>query len=275
MHKQASKYSIIITLVISISFLASSLNCFAVNESISNPYKTATNLKLGSIVSLDTAEQNEVVEANTSNEQRLVGVTVNGAQSLLAVNDATNTTQVVSSGIAETLVSTMDGPIVIGTQIAVSPISGVGAKASASSKILGIAEASFNYSTSGAISQNIYDTSHHLHKIYIGYIPVLIAVNNNTNSTTNSGFINSLRNLVTTISGHSVSNISLAIVCAIVLIAFFSIIVLVYGAITGGLISIGRNPLARNSIFGSLAQIFVMVLIIAATSVAIIYFILH
>jgi hypothetical protein len=275
MYKQDSKYRIIIVLIIAVCFSISTLNCFAITESISNPYKTTTNIKPGSIVSLDIYQQNEVVAANTTNEQRLVGVTVSNQQSLLAVNNASNTTQVVSNGISNTLVSTINGPISIGSQIAVSPLSGVGDNASVGSKIVGIAEAPFNSSTPGAISQNIYDSSKHLHKIYVGYTPVLIAINGNINTTSNGGFIDNLRNLVSDIAGHTISNTSLILICTITFITLVAIIVLIYGAITGGLISIGRNPLARGSILVSIGQIFLMVLIIAAISVTIIYFILH
>jgi hypothetical protein len=275
MYKRDSKYRIIIVLVIAVCFSISTLNCFAITESISNPYKTKTDIKPGSIVSLDIYQQNEVVAANTTNEQRLVGVTVSNQQSLLAVNNASNTTQVVSYGISDTLVSTINGPISIGSQIAVSPLSGIGDNASVGSKIIGIAEAPFNSSTPGAISQNIYDSSKHLHKIYVGYTPVLISINGNISTTSNGGFIDSLRNLVSDIAGHTISNTSLVLICTITFITLVTIIVLIYGAITGGLISIGRNPLARGSILVSIGQIFLMVLIIAAISITIIYFILH
>jgi len=274
MHKQ-NKYLIILTLVIMVSFLISAVNGYAITESISNAYKAATSIKSGSIVSLDSTKQNEVVAANTNNQQRLVGVTVSSQQSLLAVNDVSSTTQVVSSGIADTLVSTINGSISIGTQIAVSPLSGVGENANSDGKIVGIAEASFNSSTSGAVAQNVYDTNKQLHKIYVGYVPVLIAISNNPSTTANSGFINSFRNLVSNIAGHTISNTSLLLVSIITIIAVISIIVLIYGAITGGLISIGRNPLARGSILASLGQIFLMVLTIAIISIIIIYFILH
>jgi hypothetical protein len=240
-----------------------------------NPYKTTTTIKPGSVVSLDTTAQNQVVAANTNNQQRLVGVTVNNQQSLLAVNDASNTTQVVSNGVAETLVSTINGPILIGSQVSVSPLSGVGENDSSGSRVVGIAEAAFNSSTSGAISQNIYDTSHHLHTIYVGYIPVLIAVNSNTTNNQSGGFINSFRSLLSNFAGHTISNTSLLLISIITFIALVTIIILVYGAITGGLISLGRNPLAKGSILASVGQIFLMVLVIAAISITIIYFILH
>ena len=275
MSKQLNRYSIVTTFVLAICFSFSSLNCLAITESISNPYQTASPIKAGSIVSLVTTKQNEVVAANTTNESRLVGVTVNNQQSLLAVNDASNTTQVISNGIADTLVSTINGSISIGSQVAVSPLSGVGENASSGSRVVGIAEAAFNPSTAGSLAQNIYDTNKHVHKIYVGYIPVLIAVNSNTSTSANGGFINSLHNLVNNLSGRTISNTSLLLIYIITIVAFIAIIVLIYGAITGGLISIGRNPLAKSSILSSLGQIFFMVLIIAATSIIIIYFILH
>jgi hypothetical protein len=275
MSNQLNKYSIVILFVSAVCFFVSSINCLAITESISNPYQTATAIKPGSIVSLVSTKQNEIVAANTTNESKLIGVTVNNQQSLLAVNDASNTTQVISNGIADTLVSTMNGSISIGSQIAVSPLSGVGENAGSGSRVVGIAEAAFNSSTAGSVTQSIYDTNKHQHKIYVGYIPILIAVSSNTSTTDNGSFINSLHNLVNNLSGRTISNTSLLLICIIIVVAFIAIIVLIYGAITGGLISIGRNPLAKSSILSSLGQIFFMVLIIAVTSIIIIYFILH
>ncbi len=275
MCNKTSQYPTIILLAIVVSFFIFSVNSLAITESISNPYKTATTLKPGSVVSLDTTTLDEVVLANTSNGQRLVGVTVNNQQSLLAVNDASNTTQVVSNGITETLVSTINGPISLGSQVSVSPLSGVAESDSSGSRVVGIAEAAFNSSTSGAVSENVYDTNKHLHTIYVGYIPVLIAVNSNATTNESGGFINSFRSLLSNIAGHTVSNTVLVLISVISFVAFLSIIVLIYGAITGGLISLGRNPLAKGSILSSVGQIFLMVLVIAAVSVGIIYFILH
>jgi len=275
MYKKTSRYPIIILLAIVVSFFISSVSGLAITESISNPYKTVTSIKPGSVVSLDTTTQGEVVPANTSNGQRLVGVTVSNKQSLLAVNGASNTTQVVSNGITETLVSTINGSISLGSQVSVSPLSGVAEDASSGGRVVGIAEASFNSSTSGAVSQNVYDTNKHLHTIYVGYIPVLIAVNSDNTTNESGGFINSFRSLISNIAGHTVSNTVLLLISIISFVAFLSIIVLIYGAITGGLISLGRNPLAKGSILASVGQIFLMVFIIAAISVAIIYFILH
>ena len=275
MHTKTRQYSIFTTLAIAVCFLLSSANVFALTESISNPYKTATTIKVGSVVSLSTTEQNEVVPANTTNGQRLVGVTVTNQQSVLAVNDANNTTQVVSSGVAETLVSTINGSISIGSQVSVSPLSGVAEGDDPGERVVGIAEAAFNSSTSGAVSQSVYDTGHHLHTIYVGYIPVLIAVNSDTTNNSNGGFINSYRSLLSNFAGRTVSNTVLLLVALISVITLVTIIVLIYGAITAGLISLGRNPLAKGSILASVGQIFLMVLVVAAISITIIYFILH
>ena len=275
MPKSISKsYSFLVLAIISF-FCVFCISVSAAPQSISIGYKTVTTIKTGSIVSLDTSTQGEIIPANTINEQHLVGVTISEQQSLLAVNDATDTTQVVSEGVAETLVSTVNGSISIGSQIGVSPLSGVGARAIAGSKVVGTAESSFSSSTSGAISENIYDISGNKHKIYIGYVLVLIAVGSANNNIVNTGFLNSLHNFVSNITGHTVSTTGLLLVFVIVIVAFISIVVLIYSAISGGLVSIGRNPLAKTSILTSLIQIFAMVLIIAAVSVTIIYFILR
>ncbi len=276
MSKLAGRLSFFLVLISLFSFSLSLNSCFAAAiESISTPYQSVYPIKAGSIVSLDTSAQNKIIAGNTANQQYLVGVVVGNQQSLLAVNDSNNTTQVISEGIAETLVSTMNGPISIGSQITVSPLSGIGAKAISGSRIVGIAEAVFNSSTTGVASENIYDTSNNIHKIYVGYIPVLISVGNNINNIAGGGLLSSLHNFASGIVGHSIPTASLLLVCIIIVIALISIIILIYSAISGGIVSIGRNPLAKSSILVAMGQIFAMVIVIAATTVAIVYFILY
>ena len=276
MSKILSRLSTFLVLILLFLFTSSWTSCLAsAIQSISAPYKSVTAIKDGSIVSLDTSTQDKIVVANTTNQQYLVGVVVSNQQSLLAVNVSNNTTQVISEGLAQTLVSTINGNISIGSQITVSPLSGIGAKAIPGNRIVGIAEATFNSSTHGAMSENIYDTSDHSHKIYIGYMPVLISVGNNVNDVASGGLLNSLHNFASSVAGHAISTVSLLLICLVIIVALVLIIILIYSAISGGLISIGRNPLAKSSILVAIGQIFAMVVIIAATAVAIVYFILY
>ncbi|HUY53091.1 MAG TPA: hypothetical protein VMV24_00750 [Candidatus Dormibacteraeota bacterium] len=277
MKKFGSRLSVVLGLILFMSLCVFWTNSFASStiESISTPYKSVSAIKAGSIVSLDTSGQDKIVVASTANQQYLVGVAVGNQQSLFAVNDSSSTTQVISEGLAQTLVSTMNGPVSIGSQITVSPLSGIGANAISGSRIVGIAETAFSSSSVGAVSENIYDNSNHAHKIYIGYIPVLISVGNNVNNVANGGLLNSIHNFASSVAGHTISTVSLLLVFIVIIVALVSIIILIYSAISGGLISIGRNPLAKSSILAAIGQIFVMVIIIAATSVAIIYFILY
>jgi hypothetical protein len=59
------------------------------------------------------------------------------------------------------------------------------------------------------------------------------------------------------------------------LIAIAALVALVYGAIRGSLISLGRNPLAGKLIMRSLSRVIGMALLIAAVSTALIYFTLR
>ncbi len=229
----------------------------ASSANISHSFQATTTIPNGSLVSLDPTRSSYVQLANSSNGQRLLGVAVDSTDSLLAVDASPSSTQVATTGVATVLVSTLNGPILVGDQISVSPFNGVGMKADQGSYIIGQAQTNFGASTAGAKTEMVKDTSGKSHQIALGYIRISIALGvsgNNANQQENA-----LQRLAKSLTGHVVSTSRVIISLIIAIVALAALITLVYASIYGSIISIGRNPLAKLAVFRTLGSVLIMI----------------
>jgi len=247
----------------------------ASSANLSHSYSTTGQIAAGSLVSISGSKSTTVVKANSTNGKNLIGVVVNADDSLLAVDASQGKVQVATSGVASTLVSTLNGPIKAGDQVAVSPFSGIGMKNDGQSYVVGLAQTAFNSSTSGATSQTVTDKSGKQTNISIGYVRLNIAVG--AGNTTNGGGpqLNGLQKITKSLTGHVVPTIRVIISLVIAIVALAAIITLVYASIYGGIISIGRNPLAKFAVLRTVSTVMGMVLVIAIISGSLIFMLLH
>ena len=247
----------------------------ASSANISHSYNTSMSITNGSLVSLDPLHSNFVVPSNNDNGQQLLGVAVGINDSLLAVDPSTNNgvVQVATSGQANALVSNLNGDINVGDQIAVSPFSGVGMKAVPGAHVIGLAQTAFN-SSSSTTSEQVTDKRGNRNNLLVGYVKLGIAIG--TASTQGSDQqLNDLQKAAKAISGHNVSTARAFISLIVAVVATATLITLIYASIYGGVISIGRNPLAKYAIFRSLISVLVMVLVTAAIAGLTIFFLLR
>jgi len=59
------------------------------------------------------------------------------------------------------------------------------------------------------------------------------------------------------------------------LVALLSLVTLVYASIYGSIVSVGRNPLAKNAIFRTLGSVMVMAIITVTVACVTIYYLLR
>jgi hypothetical protein len=244
----------------------------AVSANISHSYSSRGSIPAGSLVSLDAQESDFIVLADPSNGNHLVGVAVNTDDSLLAVDASLLTTQVANSGTVEALVSTANGDISVGDQIGVSPFKGVGMKANAGTRIVGLAQSSFNSQSKGAVNREVTDKSGKKTTITVGFVRVSIAIGTATN---NQNKVSGLQKLAQEIAGHPVSMARVVLSSAIAVIALVALMTLIYGAIFGSIIAVGRNPLAKFAIFRTLTSVMSMAFATAAVALITIYLFLR
>jgi len=226
----------------------------------------------GSLVSAQAGSTGGVELADTSNGSRLVGVATPVGSSLLAIDASSGKVQVAISGTVDVLVSTINGDIQAGDQITVSPLSGVGMDGKSGQRAIGLAQQSFSRMSIDAQPRDIKDKNGALSRIYFGTVPVSISIAYATNPTdVPTGVLGALQLVAVGLSGHQVSMLQTSLSFLIVIIAVATLIGLLYGAIRGSVVSIGRNPLARSSIHRSLTPIIGMALLVALSAAIMVY----
>lgn len=243
-------------------------------SNLSHSYLSNSTIKPGSLVSLVPGKEHYVTPANSGNGKHLLGVAVEANDSLLATDVSASKVQVALNGIAEVSVSTLNGPIGAGDQIGVSPLKGVGMKAEPGSRVVGVAQKAFNKDTTGAKRSKVHNKSGKITEVSVGFVPVVINIGTKSAAGTNNG-TNGVQRFISSLVGHQVSTLSAVVSGVVALVALAALFALIFGTIRGSLISIGRNPLAKSSIFESVASVMAMSALIVGLSIIIIYLLLH
>lgn len=246
----------------------------ASSANISHSYHATGTLDNGQLVSLDPAQSDYVQPADTTNGSRLLGVVVAANDSLLAVDPTQGNVQVATSGTVTALVSTLNGDINVGDQVAVSPFSGVGMKASPGSYIIGLAQTAFNAHSQGGVTQTVTDRSGNSTKVTLGDVGLNIGIGLN-NTADAQAQLNSLQKLAKSLTGHSVSTVRVVISLVVALMAALALLTLMYASIYGSIISVGRNPLAKYAIFRTLGSVLGMAALTAGLAGVTIFLLLR
>jgi len=237
---------------------------------------TDSTIVAGNLVSTKSGDADSVELADSSNAERLAGIVVPSGQSLLAINATTSKLQVAINGTVDALVSSVGGHIQAGDQVGVSPFSGIGMKAGTNMRAVGIAQASFSDTTSGATAETVHDKTGTAWHIHVGRIPVTILIGTTLSSSpSQQNPLAGLQNFASALVGHSVSLLQVIISSLVAITALVALISLIYSAIQAGVTSIGRNPLARDSIYRSLIQVLIMTAAVAVVAVAVVWWILR
>lgn len=246
----------------------------ATSANISHSYKSNSTIPAGSLVSLDSGRTDFVVPANTDNGSKLLGIAVAKDDSLIAVDAASGLVQVATNGSANALVSDVNGDIKVGDSISVSPFNGVGMKAETGQKIIGLAQTAFNTNAEGTKTESVTDKAGNRKNLRIGFIRIGIGVTTNSNSG-DSKELNDLQKATKALVGREISTIRIILSLIVLIIASISLMTLIYAAIYGSIVSVGRNPLAKYAIFRTLARVLAMALITALIAVVTIFFLLR
>jgi hypothetical protein len=216
---------------------------------------------------------NQVTAASSNNSNGLLGVVVGSNAATLAVTNTTNEIQVATTGTANLFVNNLNGPINVGDQIAPSPIEGVGMKATVTGKVVGVAQQAFD-GKSPIKTVAVKAKSGGSQTATVGVIPVVVQVVYYTVpvKTAVPAF---LQQFADTVAGKPVALIRLVIGGLILMAALGVAATLLFSAIRGSIIAIGRNPLARSSIYGVMFQAASVSAVILVVAVTMVYMVLH
>lgn len=273
--KNKFKYVSVITAFILLVIFCYTGSIIALAADVSRAFSSTQVLAPGTVVSQDTNNQNNVVAANEQTANNVLGAVVANDGSLLSIDTSASTVQVAVNGRANVLVSTLNGDIKIGDLIATSSISGVGAKATSTGKVFGIAQHAFNGSDASAYSQNVEQTTGESKPVKIGTIAVVITLGQQATASKNSQNKMGFTELLSKIAGKQVSLPRIILSGLIVSISLVIVTIMIFAAIKNGITATGRNPLAKSAIFESLAQIMALVALICVVSITLSYAVLR
>jgi len=236
-------------------------------------YPARTNIPAGTIVALANDGSGGVVVADQTSAARTIGVVVAPDQTTLSLGAATGQVQVVTSGLATVFVSTANGNIKSGDPVALSTIAGVGEKATSSGRIVGIAQGAFSDATSNVQSATV-GSGATKRQVSLGEVTIQVGVTSYSVQTPAAGVLGAVQNIANSVSGKAVAVVRLYVAAFILLAAVICSTVLIYSAVRSSIVAIGRNPLSRKSVFRSLAQIILVVILILAVASGAIYLVI-
>ena len=223
-------------------------------------YAADATLDHGTIVSLTGKDSNRVKIATQSNLQNMFGVTVDQNQLPLMVSNEglENEVFVAVSGTYNVLVSTQGGSIAPGDYVTLSSINGVAMKAGTEEKtVFGRAGRSFDTKGVTLGSTTLKDTDGKANKtVTLGSIPVTIDIRKNPNDkSTKVKVPEMLERVGQAIAEKEVSPIRIYLSMGITAVCIIAAIAIIYSGVRNGVISIGRNPMSKKSIFRALLEI--------------------
>ena len=242
-------------------------------------YGATTPIDNGTVVELTGKNSNQVRVATQSNLENMFGVTVdrNALPVTLTNGNIENEVFVAVSGTYNVLVSTQGGTIKSGDYVTLSSINGIVMKAGTEEKtVFGRANAGFDGKGVTLGTTTLKDTKGKDNRtVKFGVVPITIDIRSNPNDeSTKANLIEQLQRAGKQIAEKEVSPIRIYLSIAITVICIIAAIVILYAGVRNGVISIGRNPMSKKSIFRALLEIVLTVFLILIIGLFAVYLLL-
>ena len=242
-------------------------------------YAAVTALNDGTIVELTGKNADQVKIATHGELPNMFGVGVDRSQLPLTIthDGLKNETFVAVSGTYNVLVSTQGGAIGAGDYVTLSSVNGVAMKAGTEEKtVFGRADESFDGKGITLSTASLKDATGKTDKtVTLGLIPVTIDIRSNPNQKTTKVNVPSfLERVGLAIAEKPVSPIRIYLSIAISVVCVIAAIAIVYAGVRNGVISIGRNPMSRRSIFRALIEVILTSLLILIIGMFAVYLLL-
>ncbi|MGK2896152.1 MAG: hypothetical protein ACSLEY_00920 [Candidatus Saccharimonadales bacterium] len=223
---------------------------------ISQGYNAREDLPRGTLVSVEE-DSTEVGKARLDTSKQLVGIV--GRDTLVELSNSAGQVQVISSGVADVMVSDINGGIEVGDKITVSPIAGVGMKAESSGYIVGTAQMTFKDAVD-IKEVEITTKSGTKENVKIGLVRVQIGVGYYEHIDANKSILPTfIIEIAKLVSGRNeVSPIRVFVALIVLIVGVLVVAVLVYSSVGSSIISIGRNPLAAGAVHKSLLEVILL-----------------
>jgi hypothetical protein len=216
-----------------------------------------SNVKDGSIVS---SSSKGYKMPRTAYDPSIAGVVSDTpALDIQNTNRTPSTREVITSGNAYVLVSSINGSINKNDYITSSPTAGVGQKSTIDGFVLGVAQESYNNSNKNAVGKILVNVSPHYNATFIATQTNLVE---SVKTAIGSPFLSPLTTLRYLLAG------------AVALLAFILGFIYFGRVVKTGVEALGRNPLAEKAILFSIVFNLFTTIIIMAIGLGISYLIL-
>ncbi len=241
-------------------------------------YGAETPIDNGRIVQLTGENSNMVKVSKQAEVQNMFGVTVNRSQIPLVVSNegVKNEVFVAVSGTYTVLVSDQAGAIAAGDYLTLSSIDGVAMRAGDEEvTVFGRANSAFDGKGVTLSKQTLKDSAGGQKTVTLGSVPVTIDIKNNPNhKSTDSNVPDFLKRVGQAIAEKEVSPIRIYLSLGITVISLIAAIAVTYAGVRNSVISIGRNPMSRRSIFRALLEVILTSLLILIIGLFAVYLLL-
>ena len=243
-------------------------------------YAADSPIDNGTIVRLTGEEANRVEPAQQSDVQNMFGVAVDRNQLPITITNSAiqNETFVAVSGTYNVLVSTQGGEIQSGDYVTLSSINGVAMRAGTEKvTVFGRANGSFDGKGVTLGSATIKDVNgNDTGTVILGSVPVTIDIRNNPNDiSTKVKVPDLLERIGQAIAEREVSPIRIYLSLGITVVSVATAIAIVYSGVRNGVVSIGRNPMSKKSIFRALVEIIITSFLILIIGLFAVYLLLR
>lgn len=263
MHKNFYRWGIVRLLLLSF-FVLLSAPTHALG--LAQGYLTTDNsLKPGMVVQLASDDsipgggESSVERATIEGSDRVVGLAAMAEDSFVVIANGQQQVYVQTTGEATALVSDINGSIVKGDNLTISPIRGVLMKANPNDPGIRFGTALEDYPTEFE-TYEIDGGSSGITEATVA--SVRISLDSNAFSNNESETQSPLAQLGRSIAGKDIGEIRVLIALVIFLIVLIAEGTIIYGAISSAITAMGRNPLAGKSIKKELVKILFVALIV-------------
>ncbi len=263
-------YFAVIVLFLILFSITSNASVFAIARGYAS---SDPGLQTGMVValSLEKSTNSSVERASPNNSSQIVGVVTTVENSLVSVSSGNNSVLVESEGQVQAYVSDINGAIVKGDLLVLSPLKGILMK-----KKGGISTAVLGIVTEAPTETSIYSYQNGNRSTATKIAKTKINLNNQSVSNEVSSKTDStLAKIGKTISGKDISEIRVLAALILFVIVLIAEGAIIYGAISSAITSLGRNPLGRIIINQELIKVIVVALIVMLVGLGAVYGVLR
>jgi hypothetical protein len=238
---------------------------------IAQSYNAGPEVLAGMIVGLQSKDQRTVVPLKSEDIHNMTGVVVPIADANIVLTPPAVTNQqvlVASGGRYELLVSNQNGAIKAGNYITISALDGIGMKAGPQqAEVIGRALGDFDGKSGVIDTEQLNSTLGNKTTVAVGHIPVDIRLAPNPLYQSSSTLPDFLAHAANSVAHKDVQPFRVYLSLTVLLATIFITAVMFYGGIRGGIIAIGRNPLAKGAISRGLLRAVAIGLVVFAIGI--------